>query len=149
MIADHPIDDFDTKLERLARRWAEDSTVAAAYLFGSRARGDARPNSDVDLAVVLAAGISPSERFRRRLALLDAATAELGSDAVDIVMLEDAPATLAHRALRHGRLIVDRDPQRRVAVIEGVYRRYIDEAPLRRALDEGLGARLAEGHFAR
>lgn len=149
MTARDRIPDFDDRLQRLAQRFAADAAVAAAYLYGSRARGDARPGSDVDLAVVLDAKLSPAERWRRRLALLEAAAAELGSDAVDLVILEEAPAPLAHRVIRDGRLLVDTDPRRRVAVVEDVFRRYLDEAPLRRALDEALRARIAEGRFAR
>jgi predicted nucleotidyltransferase len=143
------IADFEAKLGRLARRWAADTTVAAAYLYGSRARGTARPNSDVDLAVILASALSAQERWQRRLALLESASAELGSDAIDLTVLEDAPAPVAHRAIRDGSLIVDRDARRRVAVVEDVFRRFLDEAPLRRLLDEQLRARLAEGRFAR
>ena len=149
MLPGERIPDFDARLRRLTQRWAADATVAAAYLYGSRARGNARPNSDVDLAVILSSKLAPAERWHRRLALLEAAAAELGSDAVDLVVLEEAPAPLAHRAIRDGRLLVDSDPHRRVAVVEDVFRRYLDEAPLRRALDEALHARLAEGRFAR
>lgn len=149
MTARDRIPDFDDRLRRLALRFAADATVAAAYLYGSRARGDARPGSDVDLAVILGSKLSPAERWRRRLALLEAAAGELGSDAVDLVVLEEAPAPLAHRVVRDGRLLVDTDPRRRVEVVEDVFRRYLDEAPLRRALDEGLRARIAEGRFAR
>ncbi len=149
MTAHDGIANFDDRLRRLARRFAADATVAAAYLFGSRARGDARPGSDVDIAVILGAELPPRERWRRRLALLEAAASELGSDAIDLVLLEEAPAPLAHRVVRDGRLLVDSDPRRRVAVVEDVFRRYLDEAPLRRALDEALRARIAEGRFAR
>jgi predicted nucleotidyltransferase len=39
------------RLHELLAAWAETKpTIAALHLFGSRARGDFRPNSDVDLA---------------------------------------------------------------------------------------------------
>jgi predicted nucleotidyltransferase len=143
------IPDFQDRLKRLVQRFAADATVAAAYLYGSRARGDARLGSDVDIAVILDSKLSPAERWRRRIALLEAAASELGTDAVDLVILEEAPAPLAHRVVRDGRLLVDTDARRRVAVVEDVFRRYLDEAPLRRALDEALRVRIAEGRFAR
>ena len=39
-------------LDWLVRRLVEDFDPAAIWLFGSRARGDARPDSDFDLLVV-------------------------------------------------------------------------------------------------
>lgn len=149
MSSDEIIGDFESKLRSLAQRWSTDEDVAAVYLHGSRARGDARRRSDVDFAVILRPGLTASSRWHERLALLEAAASELGTDAVDVIILEEAPSPVAHRAIRDGRLIVDRDAHRRVAVVEDVFRRYLDEAWLRRSLDEGLRARLAEGRFAR
>jgi predicted nucleotidyltransferase len=149
MIARERIENFAAKLDALAQRWSRDRDVAAAFLHGSRGRGAARAQSDVDLAVVLRKELSASERWRKRLGLLEAATSQLGTDAVDLVILEEAPAALAHRAIRDGRLILDSDPRRRVEVVENVFRRYLDEAWLRQMLDEGLRTRLAEGRFAR
>ena len=37
---------------KLIAQFAEEDTVEQVKLFGSRARGDARPNSDIDLALV-------------------------------------------------------------------------------------------------
>jgi len=144
-----PEDALGTGLSALARIWSCDPDVAAAFLYGSRARGRARAGSDVDLAVILRACLSPAARWRKRLALIDSAGSALGTDAIDLVVLEEAPAPLGHRIVRAARLLLDADPPRRVAVVEDVLRRYLHEAPLRRALDEGLGERLEGGRFAR
>lgn len=144
-----PIPDFHERLATLTKRWAENTDVAAAYLYGSRARGNFHAQSDVDLAVILDATLSPADRWKTRLSLIDQAASVLATDAVDLLLLEEAPAPVAHRAIRDGRLLVDRDPRRRVEVVEDVLRRYLDEAWLRRELDDGLRARLAEGRFAR
>jgi len=142
-------EDLEDRLAALAERWAADRDVAAAYLYGSRARGEARPGSDVDLAVILRAGLSGSERWGRCLELIDEAASCLGTDAVDVIVLEEVPSAVGHRVVRDGRLLCERDGRRRVAVVEDILRRYLDEAPLRRMLDEGLKQRLREGRFAR
>jgi uncharacterized protein len=143
------VDGFEERLNALAERWRTDGDISAVFLHGSRARGNARAQSDVDLAVILRADLTASQRWHKRLELLDAAAAILGTDAVDLVILEEAPAPVAHRAIRDGRLIVDRDQRRRVEVVEDVFRRYLDEAWLRRVLDESLRKRLMEHRFAR
>jgi predicted nucleotidyltransferase len=141
--------DLDARIEALAAAWAERPQLAAAYLFGSRARGTAQGRSDVDLAVVLAAGQGAQDRFRARLMLEQEAVRRLGTDAVDVLVLEDAPAVVAQRALRDGRLLFDRLPRRRVEVVEAALRRFLDQAPVRAALDRGLAGRVREGRFAR
>lgn len=146
-----PVSDLDrADLTRvLARVLSRDADVAAAWLYGSRARGGARRGSDVDVALVLRAGVSAAHCWRKRLEHADALARALGTDDVDVLLLDEAPTALAHRVVRDGRLVFDRDPRRRVQVVEEVLRRYLDEAPLRAALDEGLRRRLREGRFAR
>ncbi len=54
------------------KRVSAQHAIAAAYLFGSRARGEATPDSDADLAIVLR-GVpgSPDDFWNIKLALSD------------------------------------------------------------------------------
>jgi len=150
MPAERPMpEDLADRIDALARAWSGDPDLAAIYLFGSRAGGRGGPRSDVDLAVVLREELDAAVRWRKRLTLLSDACRRLGTDAVDLVVLEDAPATLGHRVLKGGRLLGDPLPQRRADVAERILRCYLDEAYLRRVLDAGLAARLREKRFAR
>ncbi len=83
-------------------------TVHTAYLFGSQARGEALPSSDIDVAVMCAQPLSALERFdaQERLA------AELDRD-VDLVDLRQASTVLRMQVLRDGRLLVDHAPDQR------------------------------------
>ena len=150
MLAERPLPlDLDNRIRELAKARARDPDVVATYLFGSRAGAHPGPRSDVDLAVILREGLDDAARWRKRLDLTADAGRRLGTDAVDMVVLEDAPTVLGHRVLAHGVLLSDREPHRRVQVVEQILRRYLDEAYLRRVLDEGLIRRLREGRFAR
>jgi predicted nucleotidyltransferase len=142
-------DDLDDRIAALGRTWSGDPDLAAIYLFGSRAGAQGGPRSDVDLAVALREGLDADARWRKRLALLADACWRLGTDAVDLIVLEDAPAPLGHRVLKHGRLLGDIESRRRPAVAERILRQYLDEAYLRRVLDAGLAARLRDKRFAR
>lgn len=87
----------------LHRRLEAVDEILFAYLFGSRAGGRPRPDSDWDVAVFLDPALSARERFdiRRRLTV---DLEDLGR--VDVVVLNDAPPLLAHRALSGRRLVV-------------------------------------------
>src|SRR5262245_30954977 len=150
MPAERPMpENIAERIDALARAWSGDPDVAAIYLFGSRASGRGGPWSDVDLAVVLREGLDASARWQKRLSLLGDACQRLGTDAVDLVILEEAPAPLGHRVLKRGRLLRDSSPTRRVDVTERILARYLDEAYLRHVLDAGLAERLREKRFAR
>lgn len=93
---------------------AEREGIAAAYLFGSVARGTARPDSDVDVAVLYdevpprtLEGLSPSFKLAGDLQSL------LGVE-VQVVILNSASVELAFRVIRDGKLLVDRDRSHRV-----------------------------------
>lgn len=108
-------------VERLRARFARCDGVALAFLFGSRAKGTARGDSDVDVAVYLD---PPAGRFdlerdgeddpdrearcvavdRVRATVEDAAGAE-----ADVVVLNTAAATVASAAIREGIPLLVRD----------------------------------------
>lgn len=91
---------------------ADHHDVAAAWLFGSRARGEEHSGSDVDIAVLLR---DEPPRTLAGMALdLAGDLEERLERPVDLVVLNRAPADLAHRVLRDGRLVHDADHSARV-----------------------------------
>jgi hypothetical protein len=80
----------------LTRRLGRFDAVRFSLLFGSRARGAARPDSDPDIAIFLDPALAPEQRFDLRLQVC-AELQDLGP--VDVVILNDAPPLLAHRTL--------------------------------------------------
>ena len=81
--------------------------VVFAYLFGSAATGALTPRSDVDVAVFAAPG---ADGHAVRLAVARACARHLNTDAVDVVLLNVAPISLAGRVLTTRRVLADRDP---------------------------------------
>jgi len=101
--------------------------VAAAYLFGSVARGTSGAKSDVDVAVLLVAD-PPRTLEGYRFDLQADLEAALGRT-VDLVVLNRAPPELVHRVLRDGKLIVDLDPSRRIRFEVKARNEYFDSRP--------------------
>lgn len=99
--------EIDRRLESLGSVLEAQPAVRFAYLFGSAARHDLRPLSDVDVAVYLDAAIDP---VAARLDVIRLVTKHLGTDEVDLVVLNHAPTALAGRILQTRRVISDKDP---------------------------------------
>lgn len=118
--------------------------VRVAYLFGSRARGTARPDSDLDIAVIYADDAGPEQREILRRQVVAALTDALGSvgERADVVDLERAPSEIAFAAICATRLLARTDAER-VRHEVRIARRYDDEAP-RRALFRAAAKRVAE-----
>jgi len=123
--------------------------VVSALLFGSQARGTSTPLSDVDIAVWLDPQIPASQRLSWQLRLTGAAAEALGTGEVQVVILNDSPPLLAHRAIRDGVRLVERDHALRVRLETRVILDYLDTAPLRAILAAGLKRRIEEGRFGR
>jgi predicted nucleotidyltransferase len=94
-----------------------------AYLFGGAASGRITPLSDVDVAIYLADGTDPLDG---RLRAFAAVSRHLGTDAVDVVVLNTAPTSLAGRILLGRRVICERDPFQRHRFESVTLRKFFD-----------------------
>ena len=117
--------------------------VAVAYLFGSRAEGTARPDSDHDVAVLFA---DPDPTLDATVRLAADLGAVFGTE-VDVVDLDRAELELRGRVAERGRLLYSADEPRRVRFEVDTRLRWIEFRPvveettrayLRRVAAEGL-----------
>jgi hypothetical protein len=106
---------------------AHPSGVVAAWIFGSQARGTARPDSDVDVAVLLPARPPPTLEAQL-YDVEDALTGWLGRPA-QLVIVNSAPPDLVHRVLRDGKLVIDRDRSARIRFEVAARNAYWDLKP--------------------
>lgn len=80
-----------------------DSEVAGVILFGSRARRESHPDSDVDLCLLLKPGLySPLELSRKKMDYLRETDA-------DLQIFQQLPLPLRHRILRDGKILLCKD----------------------------------------
>jgi len=141
-----PLD--DAALGRLSRVLDREGVIAA-MLIGSQVRGTPGPLSDVDIAVWHEPGLDPAGQLQLQVKLARLAGETLRTNEVDIVMLNQAPPLLRHRAIRDRKLLVDRDPVARVRLDARALLDYLDTKPLRAEMSRGLRKRIREGRFGR
>ena len=123
--------------------------VVSALLYGSQATGKAGPLSDIDVGIWVDPESTAVQRDRLGRRVMEAASDALGTDELQVAVLNDASPLLRHRAIRDGVRLVDRDPKSRIRLETASLLEYLDTAPLRAALASGLRRRIAEGRFGR
>jgi uncharacterized protein len=104
--------------------------VVAVYLFGSWARDQARPSSDVDLAFWRRTRSAPT--LAEQPYSMEAELERLLGREVDLIELNRAPPDLIHYVLRDGEILLDRDPDFRVRCEIGARATYLDMLPILR-----------------
>ena len=92
-----------TPEERIVACLRSISEVERIYLFGSRARGDAAPRADLDIAVTC-----PTASREQWLRIWDQVERADTLLFVDLVRLEAASADLRARILSEGKIIYER-----------------------------------------
>jgi predicted nucleotidyltransferase len=113
----------------VARCVARHPDIQAAYIFGSVAQGRARPDSDIDVGVLLGRRLPDARALRYRLTLADELGAALHRNDVQLVILNDAPPLLAQRVLSQGVLVFQRSRAARVRFHVATAQRYDDMVP--------------------
>lgn len=118
-------------LDRIVTHARDDAQVLAVALYGSHARGDARPDSDIDVCLMLEMAryepLALSEKKLEYLALTDA----------DVQVFQQLPLYIRHRVLKEGKFLFVRDEDRLYELafrtaqawedFRPYYRRYLDE----------------------
>ena len=140
--------DIPKRLRDLPDRVAKVKGLATIWLFGSFARGEATPISDVDLAYLPDGTLQGDEleRFETRLYL--ALAEELRTDEFTFVNLQRAPVALAWRVVAEGRLLFCRDEEACAALKASAFQLFPDSQPYVRerwqAVDDWLEGKRME-----
>jgi predicted nucleotidyltransferase len=93
----------DQQLEQLLRKAHQDTDVLAVLLFGSVARGEQTPTSDVDVCVVL------QPRKYDALFLSRKKLAYLTHSDLDVHVFQQLPLYIRRRVLKEGKVVLEKD----------------------------------------
>ena len=102
--------DILQRLSAVKEIFLQDENVIFAYIFGGLAKGAVRPLSDVDIAIYLKHKENLAEYKMR---LFEEITDALGTDEVDLVILNTASVCISGRILQNKRVLVDKFPFQR------------------------------------
>lgn len=109
--------------------------VRLAVLFGSAARGQSGPDSDIDVGVLFEAG-------QESAAALEVALARATGRRLDLVRLEAAPPLLRFEIARDGRVLLERTPHAWADFRARAMTDWWDWAPTARFLHAAAASRL-------
>lgn len=118
--------------------------ISALMVFGSRAQGSPRPDSDLDVAV-LPSTADPRERRRLQAGLASALTDLAPGGRVDVVLIDEAPDLLRQRILETGRILLCRDPAAFQSLRVRTMREYGDREWVRQLMRTAQRRRLELG----
>jgi len=127
--------------ETIKSYFAGRNNVAAVFLFGSHAGGQARSDSDVDVAILLITYDPESERAVR--ALFMAELSRMTRKVIHPVILNSAGEALLKQILEKGRCIHVNDPKslsrfKMTAIARiadyGYYRRFLQQGVIRKIM---------------
>ena len=118
---------------------ARNENATAVYLFGSIARGEGRPNSDVDVAVLYGKPVEAG-LAGLKLALAGDLEERLGRR-VDLVVLDSQPPDFVHRVLRDGLLVLENNRSARIRFEVNARNEYFDVLPMLRRYRRPPGVR--------
>jgi hypothetical protein len=100
---------LDNLLQKLAVHFTGRKEVVAVYLFGSYARGKADHLSDLDIALLLRPDLPREAMWRLGLRLDVEVCDVLGTDDVDVIVLNTAPLEAQFEVIRTGILLHSND----------------------------------------
>ena len=132
------------RLTEAAARFPE---VDVLYIFGSRASGKARSSSDIDIAVLVNEKTQRDSYFDLRRRLVVPFCEAMKNDAIDVVILNEAPLHLAFEAVEPRNILYERDPAHRIEFEVRVISEFFDFRPLLEVRKRYVKQQLAEDQY--
>ena len=129
--------------------------IIAVYLFGSSASGETRPDSDIDLAILLDQTSRSGDesdilaRFDREMTLTGSMETFVHGRKLDVLFLDAAPIQLRFQVLSTGFLLYENESRRldRIEFEVTTVKRYFDLKPLLDFSRRMLLLDIQEGRF--
>ncbi|MFH1055599.1 MAG: nucleotidyltransferase domain-containing protein [Candidatus Altiarchaeota archaeon] len=108
---------MDRVVDRLVKALGGLDEVSSVILYGSHARGEEKPLSDIDICVVTKKGVG---------GLAKADITSQSSRKVDVTLFWDLPTTIRYSILKEGEVLLQKDEDFMHAVTVETMQEYLD-----------------------
>lgn len=130
-------------IARLRQVLKKEPEVLAAYLFGSQAKNQVRPDSDLDLAIVVSDRTNKEEfYFLEKISF-----SGLGDLHLSVVDLKHSSPFFIHQIIKNGVPIFEKSAKERVSFEAQSALRFFDTQHLRNIQNYYLMKRIGEGRY--
>lgn len=110
-----------------------------AYLFGSRAGGYAKTDSDFDIAVYLRDKKKKKDLFKKKMNLIREASRILKTERVDVVIIDEIRSpVLKFAIIKEGKVIFSSNESARIDLELSMINQYHDHRPILDMYDQRL-----------
>ena len=124
--------------------------VLLAYLYGSFAKGETHPNSDIDIAILVNDSISEIKySYGYRAEILTDLMKTLHTNRVDLIILNEAPPFLRFQVVRYGIPILTRSEAERIDFHVKTITKYNDVKKLLDIQNRYISRRLKDGTYGK
>lgn len=128
--------DVVDRIPGLINRISKDKKVVGLFSFGSLARGDLKPLSDLDFGILVLPTLDEKQRFDKHLELIGVFNEQLETNEVDLVLMNDAPMRYSYNIIRSGKLLFCSDSDVLHEFIEKTVKLYLDFRYFRDEFDQ-------------
>jgi predicted nucleotidyltransferase len=118
--------DVMDRLPELINRISKDKEIVALFTFGSLARGDLKPLSDLDFGILVIPTLDRRQRFDKHLELIGVFNEHFETDEIDLVLMNDAPMRYSYNIIKSGELLFCSDSDILRDFIEKSIKLYLD-----------------------
>ena len=134
------------KIPKIDEKSFKKFNVRLAYLFGSRAKGNAAPESDFDIAVLFEKDGGRTDYFDKAIYLAEDLRNYFPTE-IDIVALNQAGSLLKYEVIANGQLLYRSDEKFRLDFEVSSVNEYIDDKYVRDIYYNALKERVEKGVY--
>jgi predicted nucleotidyltransferase len=128
----------------IIKKELEKLNIGVVYIFGSRAQGLAKKNSDTDIGIVFSEVVENADLlqiYERLYSLFSTANRKQKGE-IDIVFLQSASLALQFNAIKYGKVAYEISAKFRVAYEEKIMLLHSDFEPFAKEFDAMVLARI-------